>query len=133
MCLFLHRHPEVRCKKVHNLSVNRAMCSNPVVFKNWFEQYQGELERLNISSPEQIWNCDETGCQEVTKEQEVVGETGVDAYTIVSKEQGETTTVLSFSNAVGKICPPVVIHKGSRVQDSWCFDALVRVNGQGFS
>ena len=56
-----------------------------------------------------------------------MGETGVDAYTIVSKEQGETTTVLSFANAVGKVCPPVVIHKGSRVQESWCLDAPVRV------
>ena len=51
---------------------------------------KGELERLNISSPEQIWNCDETGYQDVPKEQEVVGETGVDAYNIVSNEQGET-------------------------------------------
>ena len=32
-----------------------------------------------------------------------MGETGVDAYTIVSKEQGETTTVLTFANAVGKV------------------------------
>ena len=68
MCLFLDRNPEIRCKKVQNLSVNRALYSNPAVFKKWFEQYQGELERLNISSPEQIWNCDETGCQDVPKE-----------------------------------------------------------------
>ena len=68
-----------------------------------------------------------TRCQDVPKEREVVGETGVDAYTIVSKEQGETTTVLSFANAVGKICPPVIIHKGSRVHDTWCLDAPVGV------
>ena len=78
------------------------MCSNSAVFKKWFEQYQGELEKLNISSPEQIWNCDETRCQDVPKKWEVVGGAGVDAYTIVSKEQGDTTTVLSFANAVGK-------------------------------
>ena len=127
MWLFLHRHPEVRHKKAHNLLVNRAMCSNPAVFKKWFEQYKQELESLNITSPEQIWNCDETGCQDVPKEWEVVGETGVDAYTIVSKEQGETTTVVTFANAVGKVCPPVVIHKGSQVQESWCLDAPVGV------
>ena len=95
--------------------------------QKWFEQYQGEIERLNISSPEQIWNCDETRCQDVPKEWEVVGETGVEAYTIVSKEQGETTTVLNFANAVGKICPPVIIHKESRVQYTWCLDAPVGV------
>ena len=86
------------------MSVNRAVCSNPAIFKGWFEQHKRELERLNITSPEQIWNCNETGCQDVCKEWDVVGETVVDAYTIVSKEQVETTTVLSFANAVGKIC-----------------------------
>ena len=41
------------------------MCFNPAVFKKLFEQYKRELERLIITSPEQIWNCDETGCQDV--------------------------------------------------------------------
>ena len=41
MRLFLSRHPEVRCKKAHNLSVNRAMCSNPAVFKNGLNNIKG--------------------------------------------------------------------------------------------
>ena len=133
MRLFLSRHPEVRHKKAQNLSVNRAMCSNPTVLKKWFEQYKRELD---ITSPQQILNCDETGCQDVSKEHDVVGEMGVEAYTIVGKEQGKTTTALSFANAVGKVCPPLIIHKGSRVQESWILDApvrvVVRVSGNGW-
>ena len=52
---------------------------------------------------------------------------GVEAYTIVGREQGETTTALSFENAVGKVCPPLIIHKGTRVQESWILDMPVRV------
>ena len=37
----------------------------------------------------------------------------------VSSEQGETSTVLSFVSAGGKVCPPLVIHKGQRVQETW--------------
>ena len=39
----------------------------PHSVQKWFEQYKRELERLNITSAEQIWNCDETGYQDVPK------------------------------------------------------------------
>ena len=119
MCHFLCRHKEIRIKKAHNLSVNHAMCTNPAVFNQFFKQYEAELKCLNIQSLQQIWNCDESGCQDVPKEHDVVGETGVEACTIVGKEQGETSTVLAFANAIVQVCPPVIVHKGKRVQESW--------------
>ena len=119
MCHFLCRHKEIRIKKAHNLSVNHAMCANPAVFNQFFKQYEAEMKCLNIQSPQQIWSCDESGCQDVPKEHDVVGETGVEACTIVGKEQGETSTVLALANAIGQVCLPVIVHKGKRVQDSW--------------
>ena len=86
MKFFFRRHPEVRVKKVHNLSVNWAICANPAVIKKFFEQYQSELQCLKIDDPKQIWNVDESGCQDVLKEELVVGETGIPASTIVGKE-----------------------------------------------
>ena len=111
---FLKCNPEVRIKKVHNLSVNRAMGANPEVVRKFFDQLEQVLYDLNIVNPQQIWNCDESGCQDVPKEDEVVGETGVPQYCTVPKEQGETSTILTFANAAGLVVPPVIIHKGAK-------------------
>ena len=80
---FFQHHLEVRVKHAHNLSVNRAMCANPATMQKFFKQYQDTLKELKIESPQQIWNCDETGCVDVPKERDVVGETGIEAVTIV--------------------------------------------------
>ena len=82
---------------------------------------------MKIDSPRQIWNCNESGCPDVPKERDVVGETGIPASQVVSKEQGENTTVLIFANAMGQVVPPIVIHKGSKVMDTWTLDAPVGV------
>ena len=127
MCFFLKCHPEIRIKKAHSLSVSRAMCANPTVINKFFDQYEALLKHLKIDSPRQIWNCDESGCPDVPKERDVVGETGIPASQVVSKEQGEDTTVLTFANAMGQVVPPIVIHKGSKVIDTWTLDAPVDV------
>ena len=124
---FFRRHPEVRVKNAHNLSVNHAMCANPAVIKKFFNQYQSELQCLNITDPKQIWNVDKSGCQDVPKEEQVVGETGIPASTIVGKEQGETSTVLTFTNADGSYVPLMVIHKGKKVPETWLKDKPVSV------
>ena len=59
------------------------------------------------------------------KEQLVVGATGTPASQTVSGEQGETSTILSFVNGVGKVCPPMVIHCGQHVQQYWMKDVLI--------
>ena len=41
---------------------------------------------------------------------------------LLAKNKGRPPQFLALQNTFGKICPPVVIHKGSRVQDSWCLD-----------
>ena len=37
----------------------------------------------------------------------------------VFAEQGETSIILSFISAAGNVVPPMVIHKGAQVQDTW--------------
>ena len=92
----------------------------------WFTGYEGVLKDLGINSPEQIWSGDESGVQNVPKEQLVVGATGTPAHQTVSGEQGETFIILSFVSMVGKVCPPMVIHHGQCVQQYWMTDAPVR-------
>ena len=101
------------------------MAANEPNVRKWFDEYQEVLKDLGINSPEQIWSGDETGVQNVPKEQLVVGATGTPASQTVSGEQGETSTILSFVKGVGLVCPPMVIHKGQYVQQYWTNDAPV--------
>ena len=103
------------------------MGANPEVVRKFFDQLEQVLYDLNIVNPQQIWNCDESGCQDVPKEDEVVGETGVPQYRTVPKEQGETSTILTFANAAGLVVPPVIIHKGGKVSDTWQINCPVGV------
>ena len=50
--------------------------------------------------------------------EDVIGVTREKAYTMSPKEQGETTTVLTFANACGQVYPPLVIFKGAKVNDA---------------
>ena len=103
------------------------MGANPEVVRKFFDQLEQVLSDLNIVNLQQIWNCNESGCQDVPKEDEVVGETGVPQYHTVLKEQGETSTIVTFVNTVGLVVPPVIIHKGAKVSDTWQINCLVGV------
>ena len=116
---FLNRHPNITLKKARNLSIARAMGANPKVIGDWFKLFSEVTKKCGITSPIQIWSGDETGVQNVPKEIKVLGIKNVRTFQQVSSEQGETSTILSIVNAVGNVVPPMVIHKGQRVQDSW--------------
>ena len=122
---YLKHYPEIRVKKASNLSIARAMAANEPNVHKWFDEYEQVLKDLGINSPEQIWSGDETGVQNVPKEQLVVGATGTPANQTVSGKQGETSTILSFVNGVGLVCPPMVIHRGQCVQQYWTQNAPV--------
>ena len=79
--------------------------------------YQCLLNIFDIENPMNIWNCNESGVQDVPKEEDMIDVTREKVHTISSKEQGETTTVLAFANACGQVFPPLVIFKGAKVND----------------
>ena len=82
--------------------------------------YSGKIQdTAGIISPDQIWSGDETGVQNIPKEVKVLGVKHIRTFQQVSSEQGETSTILSFVSTGGKVCPPLVIHKGQRVQEMW--------------
>ena len=112
---FLKQHPELRVKKGHNLSFNHAMCANRPTINKWFDQYEVLLQESKIESPMYMWNCNESGIQDVPKEKDVLGITRQKTNNVTSKEQGETSTILMFVNSVGVAFPPIVIHKGRKV------------------
>ena len=56
---------------------------------------------------------------QTVEEEKYLGKANEPLYSTVSADQGETLTVLSFVNAVGHVCLPLVIHKGQWVQTNW--------------
>ena len=88
----------------------RAMGANPTVIGNWYQLLKKIQDTAGIISPDQIWSGDETRVQNVLKEVKVLGVKHIRTFQQVSSEQGETSTVLST-------CPPLVIHKGQRIQE----------------
>ena len=95
------------------------MAANEPNICNWFKEYQQVIKTCYIVSTEQIWSGDETGVKNVPKEEKFLGEVIKPMYNQMPADQGEMSTVLTFVNAVGGVCPPMVIHKGQRVQRDW--------------
>ena len=81
--------------------------------------YEHLLNVFKIEKPMNIWNTDESSIQDIPKAEEVIRATGKKAHIMSLKEQGETTTVLTFANACGQVFPPLAIFKGSKVSDAW--------------
>ena len=102
------------------------MAANEVNIQNWFKEYIQVVKNLGIVSPEQIWSSDETGVQNVPKEDSFLGEVKKPLVNQVPADQDETSTVLTFVNAVGRVCPPMVIHK-QRVQRDWATNMPISV------
>ena len=102
----LARYPTITLKKARNLSIARAMGANPTVISQWFDLSKKIQTEVGIVSPAQTWSGDETGVQNVPKEIKVLGIKNIRTFQQVSSEQEETSTILSFVNALGNVVPP---------------------------
>ena len=95
------------------------MGANETVILNWFKLLKEIKDKFDILSPCQIWSGDEKGVQNVPKEVKVLGCKKIRTFQQVSGEQGEMSMVLTFVNTAGQSVPPLIIHKGQRVQETW--------------
>ena len=74
------------------------MAANEPNICKWFVEYKKVFHDLKITSPVQIWSGDETGIQNIPKEETVLHEKQKPAYQTIAADQGETSTVLTFVN-----------------------------------
>ena len=116
---FISRHPELKLANTKEMSLYRAMAPTEFLIDVFFTSYENLVREHNISSPDQIWNIDETGLQDQPKGQKVVISVGQPHLQIVPGERGQLSTVLCFANAAGKTAYPSVIFKGQNVQEYW--------------
>ena len=103
------------------------MCANKPTIDKFFNMYKDPLKQFNIKNPMHIWNTDESGIQDILKEEKAIGVVGEKVHMMSPKEQGETTTILMFANAHGQVFPLLVIFKGTKVSDAWQTNALPSV------
>ena len=117
---FLKRKPNLRRKNSQNISAAWAIGTNPVQIEKFFELLVQWVRKWKIEFlPNNIWNIDESGLQDVTKSQKVIGVKGERAFQTVSGEKGETSTVVTYISAGGMVVPPMVLFKAARVKDQW--------------
>ena len=65
------------------------MAANEPNVQKWFVEYKQVLNDLGINSPEQIWSGDETGVQNIPKEEKVIVVKRKPAYQTVDADQGD--------------------------------------------
>ena len=111
--------PTNNIKKACNLSITCAMGTNPTVTGSWFTLLEKIKKTAGTTYPDQIKSGDETGVQNVPKEVRVLGLKNIHCFQQVSAKQGETSTILYFISTAGNVVPPMVLHKGVQVQDTW--------------
>ena len=116
---FLQRYPDLVQKKAHNVAIFRANAATMKSVERWFTLLKSIYIEKKISDPRCVFNCDESGLQDVPVSNAVIGERGFRAYRKVPADKGHTTSILSCFNAVGEGTDPVIILKGKRVQKNW--------------
>ena len=117
---FLQRYKELKKKNAKNMSIHRAECANAYQVAKFFQLYQSLLLQYELNyKPFNIWNINETGLPDISREQKVVGVTGEAASQTVAGEKPVNTTLLTYVSAGGLAMPPMVIFKGSKVDPDW--------------
>jgi len=81
----------------------------------WFKSYTTIVNRIRIKDiPTNIWNANETVCQNIHKDDSVVGGVSKTSYNNTALESVDrvgTSTALVITNAVGNAPSPIIIHK----------------------
>ena len=118
--MWCFRWPTLRRKTSKSTSIARVRAMNWSDISVWFRKYVDLLESLDLMfKPDHIWNIDEHGVEHSPKETIVIGEVGRPSRLNQAAEKSFRSTMLTFINAAGVALPPMVIHKGTRVLDSW--------------
>ena len=113
---FLKLWPCLKKKNAKNLSLYYVACANSFQVAKFFRLYKKLLDDFSlVYKPFNIWNIDETGIPDIPKEQRVIGVKGEQCSQTVPAEKPANTTLLTFVSAGGMVMPPMLIFKGSKV------------------
>ena len=112
---FLDRWSDrLRSVNPSKLESTRARNATPETIQNYYKELEKILDKYNLkSSPERIYNVDETGLPPEHKPPNIVASTESKPQTITSP-RSTTVTMIGCVNALGNSVPPHFVFKGKR-------------------
>ena len=119
--LFMRRN-NLQTKQTEPLEIARAIACSEINVRKWYKRYlQMVIEGIN--DPKLIFNCDETGFPLQTKTGKVVGDKLLrSAYSVVSSDKKQITTLMCIS-AAGETLPPYVLFpSATKVNPAYVLD-----------
>lgn len=106
---FMSRHRDISLRKPESCSLSRATAFNKYTVSQFFNNLETVFSRYQFS-PNNIYNCDETGLLTVTDPPKIIAPCGSKQVAQISSgERGVLVTMLNFINATGNTVPPVFI------------------------
>ena len=119
---FLSRHPDLSLKNAEALDVARAADCSQANILSWHKKYEDVLKQFEITNPEYICNCDETGFALQSKSGKILTDKGhKNPYSISSSNKSQMT-VLMCGTASGKVLPPFILFPGKTINPSYAVD-----------
>lgn len=106
---YMKRHPSLSIRSPEATSLSRATSFNKTNVGLFFNNLKKVLELYKLEAKD-IWNVDETGCQNVQRPSKIVAQKGSrQVGKATSAERGTTVTMALAVSAIGNTVPPMFI------------------------
>ena len=113
---FLRRHPDLKMSKAEKLEISRAMACSEESVMSWFQEFRSILAEYNINSPDQIYNCDESGFPLQSKNSlKVCTDKWVKRTFQITSANKVSISTLQCICANGNVVPPAVLFPGKKM------------------
>ena len=130
---FWRRHPDLKITKSEKLEKSRAMACTEEAVSKWFREFDELLKELGITSPQQIYNVDESGFPLQSKNtlRVCVDKLIRRNFQQVSANKDSITSIQCIC-ANGTVLPPSVLFPGKNFNPEYAYQ-LPRDGFIGFS
>ena len=118
---FLAGHPDIKLIYVKKLEFSRAVSFSERAISNWYVKFHEALEKYQITSPRQIFNCDESGFPLQSKAGKVLNRKGEKTYQLTASTKAQVIALICIG-ADGTALPPYFLFSGKSVKSSFALD-----------
>lgn len=113
---FFKHHPELADRTPSALGKERALVSRSSL-ESWFNEMKEFMDKQDptiLSSPERIYNADETGFSFCPKAKKIIATKGSKHVYSLASNTKQTITVMACCSATGHYLPPLIIYPYKR-------------------